>query len=55
MVVCANVLGSCYGSTGPQSTDPLTGKQYGNTFPQVHDNLHLKNEFSVVLLVMLPY
>lgn len=35
MVVCANVLGSCYGSTGPQSIDPKTGLQYGNTFPQV--------------------
>jgi homoserine O-acetyltransferase/O-succinyltransferase len=35
MIVCANVLGSCYGSTGPQSVDPKTGKKYGNTFPQV--------------------
>ena len=35
MVVCANVLGSCYGSTGPQSIDPRTGAPYGNTFPQV--------------------
>ena len=35
MVVCANVLGSCYGSTGPQSIDPTTEKKYGNTFPQV--------------------
>jgi hypothetical protein len=26
MVVCANVLGSCYGSTGPESTDPNTGE-----------------------------
>ena len=35
MIVCANVLGSCYGSSGPQSIDPDTGKVYGNTFPQV--------------------
>ena len=34
-IVCANVLGSCYGSTGPQSINPRTGKIYGNTFPQV--------------------
>ena len=35
LVVCANVLGSCYGSTGPQSTNPETGKPYGNSFPDV--------------------
>jgi homoserine O-acetyltransferase len=35
MVVCANVLGSCYGSTGPMSIDPSTNKVYGNTFPEV--------------------
>lgn len=34
-VLCANVLGSCYGSSGPQSIDPDTGKVYGNKFPQV--------------------
>jgi homoserine O-acetyltransferase/O-succinyltransferase len=27
-VVCANVLGSCYGSTGPYSINPKTGKRY---------------------------
>lgn len=32
-VVCANVLGGCQGSTGPCSTDPLTGRPYGMTFP----------------------
>jgi homoserine O-acetyltransferase len=32
-VVCANVLGSCYGSTGPTSIDPATGEPYGATFP----------------------
>jgi hypothetical protein len=36
-VVCANILGSCYGSTGPTSINPLTGKRYGNTFPEVHN------------------
>lgn len=33
LVVCANVLGSCYGTTGPRSTDPTTGRPYGTTFP----------------------
>jgi homoserine O-acetyltransferase len=34
-IVCANILGSCYGSSGPLSTDPATGQPYYNTFPQV--------------------
>ena len=34
-VVCANVLGSCYGTTGPGSIDPATGKPYGLHFPMV--------------------
>ena len=32
-VIGINVLGSCYGSTGPTSTDPSTGKAYGPDFP----------------------
>lgn len=32
-VVCANILGSCYGTTGPASIDPATGKPYLHTFP----------------------
>jgi homoserine O-acetyltransferase len=34
-IVCANILGSCYGSTNPQSTNPQTGKAYGKDFPDV--------------------
>lgn len=34
-VLCANVLGSCYGTTGPGSLDPETGKPYGLRFPLV--------------------
>ena len=34
-VVCANVLGSCYGSTGPLSTDPSTGNPYYHNFPEI--------------------
>ena len=34
-VVCSNVLGGCYGSTGPSSADPETGRPYGTRFPIV--------------------
>lgn len=34
-VVCANYIGSCYGSTGPASTNPETGRPYGSDFPRV--------------------
>lgn len=34
-IVCANILGSCYGSTGPLSLNPKTGKFYGHDFPQL--------------------
>ncbi len=53
-IVCANILGSCYGSTCARSISPLTGKAYGTDFPlvtirdmaQAHDLLrkHLKIE-----------
>ncbi len=32
-IICANVLGSCYGSTGPSSLNPKTGKPYALNFP----------------------
>jgi homoserine O-acetyltransferase len=35
LVVCCNILGSCYGSINPQSVDPNTGKVYGKDFPDV--------------------
>ncbi|WP_160134352.1 homoserine O-acetyltransferase MetX [Halococcus salsus] len=34
-VVCVNVPGSCYGSSGPASTNPETGEPYGTDFPAV--------------------
>jgi len=40
-VICINLLGSCYGSTGPGSVDPETGQIYGPGFPliSVRDNV----------------
>ncbi len=34
-VICSNVLGSCYGSSGPTSIDLTTGQPYGLRFPVV--------------------
>ncbi|MBI3501917.1 MAG: homoserine O-acetyltransferase [Bacteroidetes bacterium] len=34
-IVCANIPGSCYGSSGPQSINPKTGRKYYSEFPQV--------------------
>lgn len=34
-VVCPNMLGSSYGSTGPASIDPATGAPYGGDFPRI--------------------
>jgi homoserine O-acetyltransferase len=34
-IVCANVLGSCYGTTGPASVNPQTGRQWLRDFPLI--------------------
>jgi homoserine O-acetyltransferase len=34
-VVCSNLLGSCYGTTGPASIDPATGGPYLGRFPDI--------------------
>jgi homoserine O-acetyltransferase len=34
-VICTNILGSCYGSSGPSSINPVTGKPFGPDFPVV--------------------
>jgi homoserine O-acetyltransferase len=34
-IVCANILGSCYGTTGPLSVDPVTGQPYYSRFPMI--------------------
>ncbi|GAA0877033.1 homoserine O-acetyltransferase [Algoriphagus jejuensis] len=34
-IICANLLGSCYGSTNPFSENPANGEPYFYNFPQV--------------------
>jgi homoserine O-acetyltransferase/O-succinyltransferase len=34
-VICANIPGSCYGTTGPLSLDPETNESYLKTFPLI--------------------
>ena len=34
-IICANILGSCYGSSGPLSVNPVTGKPYYHHFPVI--------------------
>jgi homoserine O-acetyltransferase len=40
-VICVNMLGSCYGSTGPGAVNPETGAIYGPDFPlvSIRDNV----------------
>jgi homoserine O-acetyltransferase/O-succinyltransferase len=32
-IICANIIGSCYGSSGPLSFDPRSGNPYYSNFP----------------------
>ena len=34
-VVCANAVGSSYGSTNAASTNPATGRPWGSAFPEI--------------------
>ncbi|KAH6648750.1 homoserine O-acetyltransferase [Truncatella angustata] len=34
-IICTNVIGGCFGSTGPSSIDPADGQRYATRFPVV--------------------
>lgn len=44
-VISANMVGSSYGSTGPASINPTTGRPYGTSFPEicVEDIVHTQH------------
>lgn len=45
-VIGINLIGSCYGSTGPASINPLTNEKYGRDFPlvSIKDNVRAQSE-----------
>ena len=56
-IVCANMLGSCYGTTGPGSIDLATGAPYKRRFPLVtiRDMVHMHQRLSAHLGIQKIY
>jgi homoserine O-acetyltransferase len=58
-IVCANIPGSCYGSTGPTSENPATGKPYYSDFPNltirdmVQANIRLRKHLGIDSIYLL--
>lgn len=52
-VICANYVGGCYGSSGPISRNPATGRPFGRSFPTVmfsdivDSQIHLLDHFGI--------
>ncbi len=47
-IICANYLGGCYGSSGPASVNPATGKPYGGSFPSVSTSDVVKSQLALL-------
>ena len=47
-VICTNVLGGCFGSTGPSSLDPLDGQRYATRFPIMTMQDMVRAQFSLL-------
>lgn len=47
-VVCTNVVGGCFGSTGPSSVDPSDGKRYATRFPILTIEDMVRSQFRVL-------
>ncbi len=50
-IVCSNLLGSCYGTTGPTSIDPATARPYLGRFPAVtiRDMVRVQHALAIAL------
>jgi homoserine O-acetyltransferase/O-succinyltransferase len=50
-VVCSNILGSCYGTTGPAELDPATGRRWLGTFPAltIRDMVRVQHALATAL------
>lgn len=46
-IICANIIGGCYGSTGPLSLHPETGQPYYHEFPTI-TNRDVVNAFDLL-------
>ncbi len=47
-VICANVLGGCMGSYGPNSIDPKTNKEFGTNFPVITINDMVNAQYNLL-------
>ncbi|KAI5300417.1 hypothetical protein KEM56_002479, partial [Ascosphaera pollenicola] len=47
-VICTNVIGSCFGSTGPSSIDPSDGQRYATRFPILTLEDMIRSQFRLV-------
>ncbi len=50
-ILCSNILGSCYGTTGPADPDPATGRPWHGAFPAitVRDMIGVQHRLAVAL------
>ena len=47
-VICANVIGGCMGSYGPNNIDPLTNKKFGTNFPVITINDMVNAQYNLL-------
>jgi homoserine O-acetyltransferase len=54
LVICCNVLGSCYGTSGPSSVNPADGKPWGLRFPVVTVGDWARQQFELLRALGIP-
>ncbi|MFM7888799.1 MAG: homoserine O-acetyltransferase, partial [Pseudanabaena sp.] len=53
-IVCSNVLGGCYGSTGAVSINPETGQTYGASFPAITIRDMVRSQYELMRSLNIP-